>query len=96
MTDLSEISASHFARLMTDFLAGAIPAREYQRRMFDAMNRRCAMTDDEFSIIGLAYHDADDYDPEVRLEHTIEEPELRRRVAESLDELKALGVQAGP
>lgn len=54
------------------------------------------MTDDEFSIIGLAYHDADDYDPEVRLEHTIEEPELRRRVAESLDELKALGVQAGP
>jgi hypothetical protein len=39
--------------------------------------------------------DADDYDPVVRLEHTILEPELRRRVANTIEELAALGHHAG-
>ncbi len=80
---------------MSGYLDGSISAAEYQRGMFDAMKVRCTLSEDESRIVGLAYHDADDFDPEIRLEHTIEEPELRARVASSLHELKALGIKAG-
>jgi len=58
------------------------------------MKQRGTFTDEEFRILQMALADADDYDPIVKLEYTILEPELRRRVANSIEELIALGSDA--
>ena len=76
---------------MKDFFEEKIDVRSYQMGIFALMKRRSRFTNDEYRIIQVAYGDADDFDPIVRLEYTILEPELRRRVANSIEELAALG-----
>jgi hypothetical protein len=51
------------------------------------MKRRAVLSEDEFRLVQESYGDADDYDPEVRLPQTIEEPELRKRVAATASRL---------
>ena len=43
------------------------------------------------TILQIGIGDADDYDPDLRLEHTILEPALRDRVAKTITELEGLG-----
>ena len=75
---------------MKSFLMGQIDARGYQEAYFALMKRRANLAAEEFEIIQQAFVDADDYDPEVRLDHTIEEPELRSRVSKTQRELAEL------
>ncbi len=91
MEDYCEASVLDFLRLMRDYLDGKIEVRGYQRGIFTLMKQRARFTDEEFRILQMAFVDVDDYDPVVRLEHTILEPELRSRVANSIRELTALG-----
>jgi len=51
------------------------------------MKRRAVLSDDKSRIVQQSYGDADDNDPAIRLPHTIEEPELRKRVADSANRL---------
>ena len=92
LTEFPEITVYYYAKLMRDFLDRTISVNQYRERIFDAAKVRCTLTEEESHIIGNAFHDADDYDYEIRLPHTIKEPELRNRVAESLKELLSLGV----
>jgi hypothetical protein len=75
---------------MIDYLDGRIEARRYQEGIFTLMQSRARFTEEEFRILQIAYGDADDYDADVRLEYTILEPELRHRIAESVEALIAL------
>jgi len=65
---------------MKDFFEEKIDVRSYQMGIFALMKRRSRFTNDEYRILQVAYGDADDL-----------EPELRRRVANSIEELAALG-----
>ena len=76
---------------MKSFLNSEIDAESYCARYFDLMVKRMTVGEEESKILGIGYHDADDYDADLRLEHTILEPELKTRVAESLAGLTALG-----
>lgn len=91
-TELPEIQVSHYVRLMKNFLDKTISVRQYCEGIFNAAQVRCTLTEEESRIIGIAFHDADDYDEEIRLPHTIDESELRNRVTESLKELRSVGV----
>jgi hypothetical protein len=91
MEHYGEVGVPDFLRLMQNYLDGKIDVDSYCSSYFDLAVKRNTITSDESRIIYTAYHDADDYDPEVRLEHTILEPELRRRIAMSIEELAALG-----
>jgi hypothetical protein len=91
MENYREVGVPDYLRLMKDYLNEQIDALSYQRGIFDLMKQRARLSDEEFGILQIAYGDADDYDPIVRLEYTILEPELRRRVANSIEELAALG-----
>jgi hypothetical protein len=96
MENFDEVRASDFLKLMRGFLTGQIDARGYQKAYFALMKRRTNLAMEEFEIIQQAFVDADDYDPEVRLEYTIEEPELKKRVANSVEELSGLGYTSKP
>jgi len=85
-----EIGTSHFLDLMENYLAERITVETYRSRFFELMKQRTNFTDDEFQIVQAAYGDADDYDAAVRLERTIEEPELRTRIRKSVHDLKNL------
>ena len=85
-----EVQISDFLSLMRSYLAGEIAARDYQSQYFELMKKRMTITEYEFRILQTAYGDADDYDPSVRLEHTIGEPELKRRVQKSIHDLNEL------
>lgn len=74
---------------------GQVDAQGYREAYFALMKKRTNLAAEEFEIIQHAFVDADDYDPEVRLDHTIEEPELKMRVAKSVEELSGLGA-GGP
>jgi len=87
----SEVGVPDFLHLMKDYLDGKIDAGGYQRGIFDLMKQRARLSDEEYRILQMAYGDADDYDPIVKLEYTILEPELRCRVANSIEKLAALG-----
>jgi hypothetical protein len=81
-----------FVRLMKDYLDQRIDVNQYQKMYFDMTIKLVTIpSGDVDRIIQQAYGDADDYDPVVRLPYTIEEPELRARVANSLRELASLG-----
>jgi len=95
MTQFPEINAAYYARIMRDFLAGSISTGQYQRAIFDAAKVRSTLTEEESRIVGAAYRDADDYDAEIRLPYTIEELELRRRVASLLEQFRDVGANAG-
>jgi hypothetical protein len=53
--------------------------------------KRSLLSEEAALIIQKAYGRTDDYDPVVRLEYTIEEPELRRIIAASAKQLEELG-----
>jgi len=80
---------------MKAYLEGKIEVGSYQQGIFALMKKRAVLTLEEYDVIQTVFVDADDYDPVVRLEHTILEPELRRRVANTIEELAALGHHAG-
>lgn len=95
MERYTEATVSDFLRLMTDYLESKIDVQEYRKRIFDAMKRGISTGESEYQILQTAYGDADDFDAEIRLEYTIEEPELRRRVTKSIEELALLGYSPG-
>ncbi len=90
-----EIEVSYYAKLMKSFLDGTITVHQYCEGVFNAAKVRCTLTDEQYRIIGTAFHDADDYDEKIRLPHTINESELRNRVNKSLQELLHLGIVIG-
>jgi hypothetical protein len=85
-----EVQISDFLSLMRSYLAGEMAARDYQSQYFELMKNRMTITENEFLILQTAYLDADDYDPSVRLVHSIEETELKRRVEKSIHDLNEL------
>ena len=87
MEDHDEVTVPHFIQLMRDYLEGRIDAGSYQESYFVLMKKRMIVSEAQSRVLRQAYGDADDYDPVVRLQYTIEEPELRRRVAKSLEQL---------
>lgn len=84
-----------FVRLMKDFLDRRIDVRQYQHSYFDLSKKRFTVTPEEDKILQQAYGDADDFDDVVHLEYTIDEEQLRSRVSNSLERLKALGHAIG-
>ena len=97
MENYGEIDISDFLRLMKDFVDGRIDARQYQSSYSDLMIKRFVVPSEDVSrVLQQAFGDADDYDPVVRLPSTIEEPELRRRVSNSIRELESLGIRNSP
>jgi len=92
MENYGEIDFLDFLRLMKAFVDGRIDAKEYQASYTEMTTRRFIVpSEDVDRILQQAYGDADDYDPAVRLPATIEEPELKRRVRNSIRELESLG-----
>ena len=79
MGDYGEVGALDFFRLMEEYLSGSRDARSYQQGFFALMKKRAVLSEDESRIVQESYGDADDYDPGIRLPHTIEEPELKKR-----------------
>jgi hypothetical protein len=94
MEDHREVGVADFLNLMKGYVDLKIDALSYQKGFFALMKRRSNLTEDEFRVLQTAFVDADDYDPILRLEYTITEPELRRRVANSISDLDALGYDA--
>ena len=87
-----QITVANFVRLMADYLDGRIDADQYRNNMFDLFKKRMEQLDEATNrTLQMAYGDADDYDRRIRLSYTIEEPELKKRVKRSLDELASLG-----
>ena len=90
MEGYGEVGVLEFLQLMEDYLSGNRDARSYQQGFFALMKRRTVLSEDESRIVQESYGDADDYDPTIRLPHTIEEPELRKRVAAAARRLATL------
>jgi hypothetical protein len=90
MESYGEVGVLDFLQLMEDSISGTRDARSYQRAFFALMKRRAVLSDDESRIVQQSYGDADDYDPAILLPHTIEEPELRKRVADSANRLASI------
>ncbi|WP_348261129.1 hypothetical protein P8935_15115 [Telmatobacter sp. DSM 110680] len=90
MTETSELDVLYFLRLMSDYLKGSLSVHEYQRAMFDSSKKRWKLTEEQSRIVQTAYGDVDDFDSDVRLAHTIQEPALRIRVCKSLEDLRSL------
>ena len=96
MGNHSEVGVPDYMRLMRDFLGGRINADQYRLSYFSLSKKRANIPDEETSrITQQAYGDADDYEPDPKsrlaLPNTIDEPELKDRVAKSLHDLEALG-----
>lgn len=94
-----ECGIGDYMRLMKDYLGGRIQARQYARNYFDLAKKRVTMSSEETNrVTQEAYGDADDYedDPVLRQHNPrwIGDSELRKRVANSLRELEALGYHA--
>jgi hypothetical protein len=94
MEDYGEDGIPDFLRFMEGHLQGEFDVEGYRRGVFALNKRRATFTEDEFCVLQLAFHDADDFDAVMRLNHTILEPELTRRVAKSIIELVELGREA--
>jgi hypothetical protein len=91
MENYGEVGVTDFLCLMKEYLEEKIDVDTYRHGVFALMKKRARLSDDEFRIIEVAFVDADDFDPVLRLEYTILEPELKRRVALSIKGLAALG-----
>jgi Bacterial self-protective colicin-like immunity len=96
MESYGEVGVPEFLQLMKDYLDGRTDVRSYRQGYFALMKKRMVLNEEESRILQTAYGDADDYDPLIRLAHTIEEPELRKRVAKSLEELVTVRNAAQP
>jgi hypothetical protein len=96
MESNGEVGVSDFLCLMKEFLEGSIDVDTYRNGVFALMKKRARISDNEFRIIQAAFVDADDYEPAVRLEHTILEPVLKRRVAMSIKGLAAVRYEVFP
>jgi hypothetical protein len=85
-----QVSVADFAGMMQQFLDRSIDVNTYCRELLKLFTKRVephGETTDR--ILQIAYGDADDYDDVNRLPYTIDEGELRLRVARSLAELNA-------
>jgi len=92
MESYAEVDVIEFVKLMKDCLQARTDAQQYRRSYFELMKKPAAIPSEDVSrILQQAYDDADDYDPAIRLPYTIEEPELKRRVSNSVKELEARG-----
>jgi hypothetical protein len=85
-----DYDVSDYLGVMDDFLESRVSTEEYRRRFFEMGKKRCVLSDEEDVVIQKAYGDADDYDEVVSLPCTINESELRERVANSVKMLEAL------
>jgi len=91
MDNHGEVSVLDFLRLMKDYVEGRIDAEQYRTTYFALLIKRMIVKVDESRILQQGYGDADDYDPTVTLPYTLEESQLRERVAKSIAELESLG-----
>jgi hypothetical protein len=91
MGNSGEAGVPDFVRLMKAYLEGLINVDDYKQLYFVLTKKRITTDEEASRILQQAYGDADDYDSEIRLPYTIEEPELRERVRRSLGQLAALG-----
>jgi hypothetical protein len=96
MENYGEVAVSDFVRLMRDYLEGRTDVQFYRQTYFALMKKRMNLSEDESRILQHAYGDADDYDQKVRLPFTLEESELKKRVAKSLQELAGMGYADHP
>jgi hypothetical protein len=92
MENYGEISIADFVQLMKDYVGLRIDADQYRQMYFELTKKRVHIPNDTVNqIIQQAYGDADDYDPTVTLPYTLDDDDLRKRVAKSLDALAVLG-----
>jgi hypothetical protein len=85
-----DYDVSDYLGVMDDFLESRVSTEEYRRRFFEMGKKPCVLSDETDVVIQKAYGDADDYDEVVSLPCTINESELRERVANSVKMLEAL------
>jgi self-protective colicin-like immunity protein len=85
-----DYDASDYLDLMTQFVERRLSVEEYRGRFWTMNKKRSLYSDHADVIIQRAFGDADDYDEVVHLPYTIDEAELRNRVADSVKKLKAL------
>ena len=64
--------------LMQDSLRGNINAQTYTRKLFSTNSKRSISSEASSIIIQKAYSEADAYNPNIRLDYTITERQLRR------------------
>jgi self-protective colicin-like immunity protein len=88
---LYEIDHGPFLAAMRDYVEKRIDVDAFQYRIFALMKQRANMPDEAFTIIQQVFVKADDYDPVVRTEHTVTEPELLAFVEQSLAKLHSMG-----
>jgi hypothetical protein len=87
MENYGEASVIEFARIMRDYLEGRTDVHAYRQNLFGSMTKRTNLNEEESRIVQQAYGDADDYDQAVSLTYTLDEPELKTRIAKSLKDL---------
>src|SRR5207302_1265183 len=75
--------------LMKDFLRGNINAHTYARKLFSTNSKRSISSEASSIIIQKAYSEADAYNPNIRLDYTITERQLRRSVEGSAKQLES-------
>jgi hypothetical protein len=80
-----------YLRLMKAYLENRVDVDAFRRELFSMNAKRSHLSEEASLIIQKAYGRIDDYDPVARLEHTIEEPELRELIAASAKQLEELG-----
>jgi len=80
-----------YVRLMKAYLEQLIDVDAFRRRLFSMNAKRSALSHNAAEIIMKAYSKTDQYDAVLRLPDTIEEPELRKFIASSVEQLEALG-----
>jgi hypothetical protein len=96
MENFGEVGIQEYLRLMADYIEGKITAGQYKTLFFDFNRLRVNIPNEDASVlIQRAFGEADDYEPDENLRQAnpqwIGEPELRERVAKSLQQLSALG-----
>jgi hypothetical protein len=80
-----------YLRLMKAYLEELIDVDTFRRQLFAMNAKRSLLSEEASEIILKAYSKTDQYDPLLRLPDTIEEPELRHFVSNSVKRLEALG-----
>jgi len=80
-----------YLRLMKAYLENHIDVDAYRRQLFSMNKKRQLLSEEASEIIMKTYSKTDQYDAVICLPYTIEEPELREFVANSVKQLEDLG-----
>jgi hypothetical protein len=90
--EVPEVTMTDYLRLMKDYLASRIGVEAYRTEVFRLNPMRSPWVSEDVSRIHMEiFSRADDYDPVIRNERTIDEPTLRDHVQRLVNELEALG-----